>query len=443
MHTFEYANAKMQELGNSIVESTFKSWSKPCTIIFMDGSKSTKHQPCIVDRDKLKSKPKTKLLKHTFESANAKMQKLGNRIVKSTYDGWQKPCTIIFDDGSKSTEHSPFDADSRGMKSKPRVGEYTFESASEAMKELGNKIVESTWDTWGKPCTIIFSDGTVSDKHIPWVVYTNKYKTKPGKRGRVPHTFESASEELKHQGKIVKGTFKGWEKLCKFTFIDGTTSSKHTPRQIHNKNYKTKPRKVGGLSHTFESANNEVGKFGNKIVESTFKGWMKLCTIIFSDKTKSTRYSPFTVVNRCIMSKPEFNGFDVNKPGYIYFFAYKVYGKTVSYKIGITNNNITNRFTNVNLKLKDKSKGSLKHCDVLFYFSDGRKCLEVETTLKRKFERVVIDNVVSGKDEMFSEEGALHAYIFVKMLKCCKEINGKSKRPEVQRLVKHIADNCK
>ena len=57
---------------------------------------------------------------HTFESANAKMQELGNRIVESTFNGWGKPCTIIFADGTESTKHSPYEVDYRGLKSKPK-----------------------------------------------------------------------------------------------------------------------------------------------------------------------------------------------------------------------------------------------------------------------------------------------------------------------------------
>ena len=36
--------------------------------------------------------------------------------------------------------------------------------------------------------------------------------------------------------------------------------------------------------------------------------------------------------------------------------------------------------------------------------------------IKRKFERIIIDNVVDGKDEMFSKEGALIAYLFTKIV---------------------------
>ena len=57
---------------------------------------------------------------HTFESANAKIKVLGNRIIKSTFKGWSKPCTIIFLDKTVSEEHSPRRVYGKGYKSKPR-----------------------------------------------------------------------------------------------------------------------------------------------------------------------------------------------------------------------------------------------------------------------------------------------------------------------------------
>ena len=241
------------------------------------------------------------------------------------------------------------------------------------------------------------------------------------------------------ENRIVECTFKGWQEPCTIIFADGTESTEHTPYEVDQFGYTSKP---GIREHTFETANAAMNSLGNSIVESTFISWTKPCTIIFSDKTESNEHSPREVHSSLYKSKPAKNSFDVNKPGYIYFFAYKVYGKTVAYKIGITNNRMTTRFSYVNNKLKDKSRGSLKHCDALFYFHDGHKCLDAETIIKRKFERIIIDNVVDGKDEMFSKEGALIAYLFTKMLKCCKEISSKSKRHEVQKLVKYIA-KCK
>ena len=73
-----------------------------------------------------------------------------------------------------------------------------------------------------------------------------------------------------------------------------------------------------------------MNSLGNSIVESTFISWTKPCTIIFSDKTESNEHSPREVHSSLYKSKPAKNSFDVNKPGYIYFFAYKVYGKNSS-----------------------------------------------------------------------------------------------------------------
>ena len=116
-------------LGNSIVESTFKGWDKPCTIIFADGTESTEHTPYEVCRIGYKSKPMPRgRIPFTFESANAKMQELENRIVECTFKGWQEPCTIIFADGTESTEHTPYEVDQFGYTSKPGIREHTFEN---------------------------------------------------------------------------------------------------------------------------------------------------------------------------------------------------------------------------------------------------------------------------------------------------------------------------
>ena len=188
--TLEYAKAKMKLLGNKIVESTFNGWSKPCTIIFSDGTKS-KHSPSNVSRLGW-TKPNSKLRMHTFESANDRMMELGNKIVESTYKGWGEPCTIIFKNGSKSTKHPPREVYSRSRKSKPRnvlLLEHTFESANDRMLELGNKIVESTYKRWQEPCTIIFSDNSVSNKHKPCQIYIRRHKSKPGKGGPNQNTL--------------------------------------------------------------------------------------------------------------------------------------------------------------------------------------------------------------------------------------------------------------
>ena len=435
---FEEADSLMKELGNCIVESTYKGWKKKCTIIFKDGTKSNKHLPITIYRHN-RSKHGKPGRSHTLVHSNAKMRSLGNIIVESTFNGWGNPCTIITQDGTILTEYSPYYVYSHGYKSKPghKHGKHPFESVNAKMKELGNTIVESTYKCQGEKCTIIFADGSKSTKHRPSDVIRCNYKSKPfGK-----YTFEEANSLMKELGNsIVESTFIGWTtKPCTIIFADGSKSNKHKPYLVYYTKHNSKP-KDQEHEHTFETANDRMKELGNKIIKRTYEGWDNKCTIIFSDKTKSKEHTPHEVHSSKYISKPsEGRGFDVNKPGYLYFFAYKVYGKTISYKIGITNNNITSRFSDVNNKLKDKSKGSLKHCAALFYFPDGHDCLDAETEIKREFERVVIDNVVGGKNEMFSEEGALHAYTFTKMLKCCKEINGKSKRPEVKQLVKHIA----
>ena len=408
-HTFETANDRMKVLGNRIVESTYNGWTDPCTIIFSDETESTKHSPYKIDQKGWTSKPREK--EHTFETANAKMKLLGNRIIESTYKDWQEPCTIIFSDGTESTKHKPSDVDYNGYTSKPSR-DHTFETANARMKLLGNSIVESTFKGWDEPCTIIFSDGNESTEHTPHGVDSRGLTSKPNPRGQIPHTFETANAKMKLLGnRIIESTYKDWQEPCTIIFSDGTESTKHSPYAVDFSKWKTKPRLD---KHTFESANAAMKALGNRIVKSTYISWDKPCTIIFKYGGKSTSHSPCEADSRGLTSKPEHNGFDVNKSGYLYFFAYKVYGKIVAYKIGITNINITNRFSSVNNNLKDKSKGCLKHCVALFYFPDGHKCLAAETIIKQEFERIVIDNVVRGKDEMFSKEGALHAYLFVK-----------------------------
>ena len=244
-HTFETANAAMKALGNRIVESTYKGWNEPCTIIFKDGSKSTKHTPTNVYQRSYISKPSRK---HTIEIANARMKALGNKIVESTFKGWNKPCTIIFKDGSKSTKHTPHDVEKLGWKSKPRIGKHTFETANARMKALGNKIVESTFKSWNEPCTIIFSDGSKSTKHSPREVERQGWKSKP-QLGE--YTFEDANARMKLlENRIVKSTFNGWAEPCTIIFKNGSKSTKHSPREVDRNGWKAKPESFGPDQNT-------------------------------------------------------------------------------------------------------------------------------------------------------------------------------------------------
>ena len=271
-YKIEVAIAKMKLLGNEIVESTYIGWSKPCTIIFKDGSMSSDYSPYEVNTVKYRSVPKQKIGRHTFETADAKMKMLGNKIVESTYKGWNKPCTIIFSDGSESSNASPYKVNARNHKSKIRekVGKHTFKSANTKMEVLGNKIVESTYKGWCSPCTIIFNNGEECSYYEPRKIYERKYRSPPRRRIK-EHTFETANEKVKELGgRILEGTFTGWEKPCSIIRDDGTESNTSPKKFVMTKKIEPKPK--GKVGYTIKDANAEMQLLGNKLLKARIMG---------------------------------------------------------------------------------------------------------------------------------------------------------------------------
>ena len=427
--TFDIASKRLKKFGK-IKKSSFDGWCKPCKFTFLDGT-TTEHSPKTILDSKWKTKPRVEV---GYKTASKRLKPYGT-IDESSYTYFKKPCKFTFIDGTNSDKHSPKIILDSKWKTKPRPPIITFEVASKRLKKFGT-LDESSYTGWLDICKFTFIDGTKSDTRSPHHISRRNSKSSP----KPPITFEVASKRLKPFGTIDESSYTHFSKKCKFTFIDGTKSNKHSPQSIELRSWKTKP--ITKEKVTFEVASKRLKKLG-RLVKKSYTRWDRKCKFYFKDGTSSDSHTPKAIDCYSHKTKPEPNGFDVNKSGYLYLFAYKVYGKTISYKIGITNSSVRERFSGVNRHLKDKSKGSLTHCAALFYFPDGHKCLEAETTIKSKFERIVIGNIVEGRSEMFTTESAKQAYLFVKMLKCCKEINSKSKRHEVQSLVKHIAEYCK
>ena len=172
----------------------------------------------------------------TYELAAKRLEQFGTI---NSFKRWTKACDFTFIDGTISTKHSPWDILHNKWKSKPasRVFKHNYESASKVLKRLGTI---NAFISWQKPCIFTFKDGTVSTKHSPYRIEQSQWKSNPSRIKK--HTFESASDRTKSFGKLNE--FNGWEKSCKFTFIDGTVSDKHTPRDIERFGYKSKPKFV-------------------------------------------------------------------------------------------------------------------------------------------------------------------------------------------------------
>lgn len=93
------------------------------------------------------------------------------------------------------------------------------------------------------------------------------------------------------------------------------------------------------------------------------------------------------------------NGFDVNKPAYLYYLKVTADSNQILYKIGITNKTVNERFNLTDLAKIEIVKQKL--------YENGQDALDWETKLKRQFKEYQYkgpDILSSGNTELFTED---------------------------------------
>ena len=384
--SFKKASKRTKRFG-TIDEDSYLCFNKPCRFTFIDGTVSTSLSPKAIKFYKYKSKPRSKVAKHNYESAAKRMKPFGT-IVESSFEGWHEPCKFTFIDGTTSKRHTPNQIENNGYKTNPKP-HVSYAEAAKRLKPFGT-IDKSSFIGWNKPCNFTFKDGNTSDKHTPRVIYEEGYKSKPK-----PHvSYAEATKRLKPFGTIDKSSFRGMGKPCNFTFIDGTTSKRHSPSEIKIGKWKSLP-KPHSVSYAY--ASKELKPFGT-IDKSSFRGMGKPCNFTFIDGTTSKRHSPSKIKNRRYKSKPKPGGAGPNTK-FLYITDFILHDKVVGHKIGIAAD-VTTRCGELNEKLR---KGKLVTHKV-FKFRLYKYCKQSEDDIKKliRAPKSVCKHFSHGQTEVYA-----------------------------------------
>jgi hypothetical protein len=292
--------------------------------------------------------------------------------------------------------------------------EYTTETINQRLKELGATLAEEFKGRISKRHLIAFDNGVTREYILAHVLYGHAV----GKR----HTKETVNKKLAEYGAVLAEDFKGSvTRKHLITFANGATKNVVLSRVMggHStgKNHSTKTinesiAKYGavlaeefkdnvaqkhlvtfatgitkevslfsvmqgvslGKENTTETINKRLVEF-DAILQEPFKGHIHKKHKILFGCGHSSNVSLNNVLCGKGCASCSGSGFNIGKPGYLYFLAVKSEGGTL-YKIGITNKTVEYRYRHEQV---DYIKVAL------FYSEDGESIASSERAILNAF----------------------------------------------------------
>jgi hypothetical protein len=216
-----------------------------------------------------------------------------------------------------------------------------FSAIKQAFEAEGYNLLAEEWKGNSVKMPFVCPEG--HKHHISWAKFNG------GKRclycsSKAPVTFEHIQDVFTSRGFELltkKGDYHGVFTMMQYRCPIG---HKH---QISAKKFRDGdgcPHCAGNARYTIEDARKAFREYGLELLDNTYKGALTPMTVRCSKghvTTAKTLGSFLNSPSNCGICCP--GGFDNNKPGTLYYIKF-YQNEKIYYKIGITNNTVSQRF---------------------------------------------------------------------------------------------------